>query len=451
MFPYMPLTIMAKVSVATLEMYMTHRQRRRFHPSEGPSARISSLISLETFHRAQAYCRAKASFSMISASIDMTLQILTLYFFLLPKLWNIAVTQCPTSELRQTYVFCTLLAVMTALIELPTSLYSTFILEARFGFNRTSFITFITDRVKDAFLSALLGFPFLTIIFYILRMLSAYNVFTAACILWLIFSSNIIIMLFLYPNVIAPMFNKFTPLPAGPLKDRLSQLSEKLRFSPKEIYVIDGSRRSQHSNAYITGFPRKYICVYDTLLQQLPGNDEQTVAIVCHELGHWMYSHLVKQLAISLIHLFLTLLLYVSTAGNEELYRSFGFKDRSPLIIGLMLFNFLLSPLDDLLQPLQNVLSRRFEFQADAFARINGFAKPLADALIRMSVDNLSNMAPDKLYSTWNYSHPTLLERLDALNVSPSDTSKLTLSSEASDIDADNFVNATDNVDKKNQ
>lgn len=304
-------------------------------------------------------------------------------------------------------------------MDLPASVYSTFVLEARFGFNRTTASTFVMDIFKQLLLSGVLGIPMLTAVFYVLRFFEAYSPVTVAIGLFALLASFLIFMMVLYPSVIAPLFNKFTPLPEGELKGKLVALASRLHFPLDKMYVIDGSRRSSHSNAYVFGIWRKYICIYDSLLEQTAGHDDQVVSVLCHELGHWYYSHTVYGLVFALLHLFLTCLLYALTAGNEEMFRSFGFADGTPVIIGLLLLIELMSPLDELLSPVGNSLSRRWEYQADAFAKKQGMADELGQALVGMSVSNLSNMSPDRLYSTWNYSHPTLLERLDSLGVSP--------------------------------
>lgn len=223
----------------------------------------------------------------------------------------------------------------------------------------------------------------------------------------------------IYPSVIAPMFNTFIPLPEGELKHKLVAMASRLSFPLNKMYVIDGSRRSSHSNAYVFGLFKKNICIYDSLLGQCEGRDGQVVAVLCHDIGHVAYRHTVFGVVISLVQVFITSLLYGLTTGNEELYRSFGYHEGMPLVIGLMLLGELMSPLDELLSPLGNLLSRHFEYQADEFAKKQGMAEDLGKALVGMSIANLSNMSPDPFYSTWNYSHPTLLERLDALNVTP--------------------------------
>lgn len=398
---------------------MTLRQWERYNPKHEPSAQVASIIPRDKFTKAQAYCRAKSSFQIIMSIIEIVLEVFLTLKFVLPSLWFYSERFAAGSELRQTLVFTTIFGLVNTVIELPSSIYSTFVLEAKFGFNRTTPKTFVLDMVKGLVLSAVLGFPILSLLYYLLRYLSGYSAVVVATGLWVMASSISIIMLLIYPTVIAPLFNKFDPMKEGPLKGKLTALAGQLGFPLDKIYVIDGSRRSSHSNAYIFGLFKKYICIYDSLLEQTKGNDEQVVSVLCHELGHWQYSHLAYGLVISLVQVFLLSLLYGATAGNADLFKSFGYGNEMPLIIGLMLFNYVYSPIDDLMSPFQNMLSRRFEYQADEFAKQKGMAKELGDALVSMSISNLSNMSPDPLYSAVNYSHPTLLERLSALDVSP--------------------------------
>lgn len=356
---------------------------------------------------------------MVSTVIEAVLGATFTLGLLNPRFWNLAGRLASKSELLQTLVFATIGILFATIIELPSSIYSTFILEAKFGFNRTSVKTFVADLFKGLALYAVLGSAILSLLYYVLSYFSTYSPITVACGLWLVISTITISMMIVYPSVIAPLFNKFDPLPEGDLKVKLVKLASRLKFPLDKMYVIDGSRRSSHSNAYIFGLTKKYICIYDSLLEQTKGSDDQVVSILCHELGHWKYSHLLLGVLISLTQIFVTCLLYGITAGNPDLFLSFGYTDGMPLLIGLLLFNEVLSPIDSLLSPLQNMLSRHFEYQADEFAKGEGMADELGEALLTISISNLSNMAPDPLYSAWNYSHPTLVERLDALNVTP--------------------------------
>lgn len=415
----MPVAVVSKLVVATFDLYMTYRQRKCFAPYHEPSPRVAELIPRTKFERAQAYGRAQSTFQLITGGINTILEACATIFYLPPALWMIAGKFSSKSELKQTLMFSMLLSVVSTLTELPASVYHTFVLEARFGFNKTRVSTFIMDLLKGLLLSAVIGLPMITLLFYVLNAVASYDAVVVASALWCVAAGLTVLMLYLFPVVIAPMFNTFTPMADGVVKTRVQQLAAQLKFPLDKIYVVDGSRRSKHSNAYIFGLFRKYICIFDTLLEQSRTAEDGVVAVVCHELGHWQYGHLGKGVAKALLYQFVVGLLYAVTAGNKDLFRSFGFTTGTPVIIGMILFNNMLSPLDDLMQPMHNWVSRKFEYEADAFAKQRDMAQPLGDALVRMSVENLSNMNPDPLYSMWNYSHPTLLERLDALNVFP--------------------------------
>lgn len=418
MFPFLQFSVASKLIISSFDLYLSYRQHRRHAPHLKPSARVSEFIPLSKFTEAQRYCYAKSAFSIINGIIQTIIgAIMTLSFFG-PMVWNYAATYANASELKQTLLFALFYTLIGILLDLPSSIYSTFVLEAKFGFNRTTVKTFVLDLVKQLVLTIFVGAPILSALYYVLLYLSAYNPISIAFGLWLLISVLLVIMMLIYPTIIAPMFNTFSPLSEGTLKTKLLSMASKHNFPLDKIYVIDGSRRSSHSNAYIFGLFKKYICIYDSLLDQTEGHDDQVISVLCHELGHWYHSHTVLGICIALVQVFITSLLYGLTAGSPDLFRSFGYMEGMPLIIGLMLFNDLLSPIDELITPLSNMLSRHFEYQADAFAKKQGMAADLGEALITMQITNLSNMSPDPLYSAWNYSHPTLFERLDALDVS---------------------------------
>lgn len=419
MFPYLYVALAGKLAATFFDLYVTRRQHKRYAPHVAPSRRLAAIIPPAKFEQAQRYCRAKSSFQIFIAVLEAFIETVFLLNFLAPRLWYFSATLAPASELRQTLVFALLFGALGMAVDLPASLYSTFVLEARFGFNRTTARTFVLDQLKQVFLSLVLGLPMLSALFYVLRYFSNYNPITIACGLWLLMSTFLILIMLIYPSVIAPMFNTFNPLPEGQLKNKLVAMANRLAFPLNKMYVIDGSRRSSHSNAYVFGLFKKNICIYDSLIEQCKGNDDQVVSVLCHEIGHVAYRHTVLGVLIALVQVFITSLLYGLTTGNEDLYRSFGYHEGMPHVIGLLLLNELMAPLDELMSPLANMLSRHFEYQADAFAKEQGMAEDLGKALVGMSIANLSNMSPDPFYSTWNYSHPTLLERLDALNVTP--------------------------------
>jgi len=216
----------------------------------------------------------------------------------------------------------------------------------------------------------------------------------------------------IYPTVIAPLFNKFTPLEEGELRDKIFQLAQRVNFPLKKLFVVDGSTRSNHSNAYFYGFfNNKRIVLFDTLLTQV--NTQGIVAIIGHELGHYKFSHTLKNLIITQVHFLLFFFLFGQMLNADEMYSSFGFTPK-PVFIGLFLFSFVYGPIEHIFGLAMNFLSRHFEYQADHFAVDLGF--DLNIPLAKIHQENLGNMNPDPWYSTYHYSHPTLLERLRAMD-----------------------------------
>ena len=238
----------------------------------------------------------------------------------------------------------------------------------------------------------------------------------------------------LYPILIIPLFNKLTPLEPGPLKERVEALAAKLKFPLDELQVIDGSKRSAHSNAYFTGLPwigKKKIVIYDTLLEK--SSEKEVEAVLAHELGHWKMNHTSRLLFISQAHLFYIFALFSVFIENKSLYADFGFHKERPVLIGFLLFNEILSPTDSILKLLLNIWTRSMEYEAgmpslisvfnavmlkpktDAFAVKLGYASELGASLIKLQIQNLSSMDADWLYSSFHHSHPILTERLKAM------------------------------------
>jgi len=304
------------------------------------------------------------------------------------------------------YVF----SFLYSLSSLPFSLYSQFVIEEEFGFNKTSLKLFLSDSLKQFIITPVLVFPLLWGLFYFME--QAGNV-------WWVFASAFIIifqlfLLLIYPVFIAPIFNKFTPLEEGSLKSRLLKLAEKTGFNTKGIFVMDGSRRSGHSNAYFTGFGKfRRIVLFDTLIQSL--TEEELEAVLAHEIGHNKLKHIPKSLIFSTLMLTGALFITSLCLHWNNLFIAFGYTGPGyhSILIILMICS---SPLTFFFSPLSNHWSRKHEYEADEYAcqRI-GNSTSLSDALLRLSKDNLSNLTPHRLYSTFHYSHPALSERLDAM------------------------------------
>lgn len=309
-----------------------------------------------------------------------------------------------------------------AAVELPFDYYQTFIIEERFGFNRSSLRTWLSDRLKTGLLSLVLSAVLLSLIFWTVRRSPAFWWLWGFCLVSLVQ----IILVLLYPVLIGPLFNKFAPIEDESLAAKINRLMVENGINVKKILQMDAATRSKHTNAYFTGFGRtKQIVLYDTLLQTHP--DDEILAVLAHEAGHFRKKHVLKQFlffsAATLAGFYLTHRLLDWPA----LYLAFGFETANSYV-GLFLIMILWQKTGFFLLPLYMALSRRHERQADAFAAtILRDPTPLARALKRMAADNLSNLAPHPLYVSFHYSHPPLVERVTGLesNASKSDPSRL--------------------------
>lgn len=267
------------------------------------------------------------------------------------------------------------------------------------------------DMIKGIILSIIIGPPVVAAIIVIVQKGGPY----LAIYLWGFMFVLSLVMMTIYPTLIAPLFNKFTPLPEGELRDKIENLASSLRFPLKKLFVVDGSTRSSHSNAYMYGFfKNKRIVLYDTLIQQCK-NVEEVVAVIAHELGHWKLNHTMYSFIAVQILTFLQFGGYTLVRNSKDLFQSFGF-DTQPVLIGLIIFQHTVTPLQHLVSFGLNLVSRSFEFQADAFAKKLGYATPLRAGLVKLQEENLSAMNTDPWYSTYHYSHPPLVERLAAID-----------------------------------
>jgi STE24 endopeptidase len=293
---------------------------------------------------------------------------------------------------------------------LPYSIYDTFVIEQKYGFNRTEPATFIADRVKAVMLAVLLGGPLLAAIFALFEW-SGPNAWLYC---WGAVSLYLLAVEFVAPNWLMPLFNKFTPLEEGELRTSILGYARSVGFPLANLFVIDGSRRSDKANAFFTGFGRnKRIALFDTLIAR--HTVPELVAVLAHEIGHYKKKHIAWGILISIAHfglLFFLLSLFINSPG---LYSAFGVKEPS-VYTGLIFFGLLYTPVEFLLSIAMNALSRRFEYDADRFAA-STIPDPSAmtDALKKLSRDNLSNLTPHPCYVFLHYSHPPLLQRLGAI------------------------------------
>ena len=292
---------------------------------------------------------------------------------------------------------------------IPTALYSQFVIEQRFGFNRTTLRLFLLDRLKGGLISLLLGAVVLLVLFVFMDRAGS---------LWWLYAGGVIVafqvvLLVLYPTLIAPLFNRFVPIGEGEVRARLAALVGRLGYRLRGIFVMDGSKRSRHSNAYFTGLgPVKRIVLFDTLLDQL--DTAEIEAVVAHEIGHERLRHVPQRLALSVAATGVGLWILSLLLDYAPLFAAFGVREPSHHA-ALVLFSLLAGPFTFWLGPLSALWSRRHEYAADRFAAAAVAPGPLAGALIKLSRDNLANLSPHPWYSFYHYSHPTLVERLQAL------------------------------------
>jgi len=416
-------------SVCIFESYLLLRQYPLYSKKKPPPA-LAAHFSQDVFEKSQAYGKDKAQFGLISGLYRQIVDTLFIHYGLYAWAWSTAGTLItnfgygPEYEILQSVAFVAVLVTVSFIPSLPVSIYQTFVLEEKHGFNKTTPALFVADLLKTALLSAVLGSPFLAGFLWVFKWAGVQ--FVPWLMAFLI--SFQMIMVVLYPTVIQPLFNKLSPLAPGELRSRIESLANKLKFPLKHLYEIDGSKRSSHSNAYFFGLPwSKHIVIFDTLIKE--SKPDEVEAVLAHELGHWYYMHPTKMLLVSQLHIFTILALFPAFMHAPPVLRSFDFSPQvaanPPTIIAFLIFQMILSPLEAIVGIGMNAVSRRFEYEADRFAcelqdtlkaeEMKDLGDRLGRALTTLHVKNLSTVWVDWLYSAYHHSHPTLTERLKAL------------------------------------
>jgi STE24 endopeptidase len=369
------------------------------------------LIDEPTFQKSNAYTLAKNQLHQINIILDNILLAVVLFTGVLPLMFRHFIARLGASFVSLA-AFMFVIGLVLALFDLPLSWYGQFRLEQRFGFNTTTQRTWWLDRFKTLALSVLLGYPLLLLVLKLIDWMGQWWWLWV----WAVMIVFQLIIGLLAPVLIMPLFNKFTPLPEGPLRQRLLGLAERTRFRAGSIQVMDGSKRSRHSNAFFTGFGRfRKIVLFDTLIQQLA--EPELEAVLAHEIGHYKKKHLPKMLLVSAVLSLAGLYLLSLLAREGWFFRAFGFDhEEGQIALALLLFGLLSGLATFWFSPLGHWWSRRYEYQADAYARdIMSEADSLIGALRKLNEKNLSNLIPHPFYSRFYYSHPTLLEREKAL------------------------------------
>jgi STE24 endopeptidase len=401
------LLILAKWA-AQLWLERLNSRHVRVHAGAVPDA-FEGVVDEATYAKSVQYTLAKGRLDQIQVTYNSAVLLLVLFSGVLP--WGFhALTQRLGGSAWAMAAFLFGLGVALSLPGLPLDWYDQFRLEDRFGFNTTTQKLWWMDRLKGLLLATVLGYPLLALVLKLVEWTGAWWWLWA----WGALLGFQLLMLVLAPVLILPLFNKFMPLPEGSLRERLLKLAEQTRFRARSIQVMDGSKRSRHSNAFFTGFGGfRKIVLFDTLIQQLA--EPELAAVLAHEIGHFKKKHIPKTLAASALSSLAGLYLISLLAQQEWFYRGFGFEPGS-IVPALLLFGLLSGVVTFWFSPVAHWWSRRYEYQADAFAaQVMTEPGSLIGALRKLNEKNLSNLTPHPLYSGFYYSHPTLLEREQAL------------------------------------
>lgn len=375
-------------------------------------AEFATSIPLAAHQKAADYTVAKTKFGLAALLFS---SVVLIGFTLMGGLQWLAVTLLPLTGPGMRYQIALLLAfaAISGLLDLPFDYYRQFVLEQRFGFNKMTLGLWLADMAKGVLIGAVIGLPLIWVVLTLMEKTGALWWLYA----WLVWSGFQLLMMVLFPTVIAPLFNKFTPLADASLKARIEGLMQRVGFASKGLFVMDGSKRSAHGNAYFSGFgANKRIVFFDTLLARLA--PQEIEAVLAHELGHFKLKHIIKRIAVMFaVSLgFLALLGYLK--GRTWFYAGLGVDPAfASDAMALILFMLVLPIFTFVLSPLTSISSRKHEFEADAFAATHTDARDLVSALVKMYEDNASTLTPDPLHSAFYDSHPPATVRIRHLNL----------------------------------
>lgn len=443
------------------DSYLGWRQYKVYVSTDKVPDILKDKIDHETFIKSKRYSIDKARFGILSGLFGQIQTTATISLFLLPVFWSISgkimseqfgLSRNETTEweIFQTITFLLITSIVTTLINLPFNIYSTFVIEERHGFNKQTPAFYIKDQIKSFVVNFCITTPIMAAMVYITRNGGPYFFLY----LWIMIAIVTTLFVFFHGEI-AAIFDTFTPLREGELRTKIEEIAQNLKFPLSQIFIVEGSKRSSHSNAYQGGiFNKKRIVIYDTLIEgyydqkkeesssndssdKLDGNKASTsetskaedsafakkgcktdeiIAIVCHELGHWALSHIPKNFFLLQANFLVIFLVFSKFYQDSTFYAAFGFPNEKPVAVGFSLLSMLLAPYSELYDFIHTSLTRHFEYQADEFAAKVGHVQNLKQGLIKLSGDNLSFPVYDELYSKFNHSHPTLLQRLDALD-----------------------------------
>ncbi len=369
---------------------------------------INDVYDEADYKKSQTYKQTNYKFGIITSTFSFILTLAFLFLDGFEYIDNIA-REYSENSIAIALIFFGIIMIGSDILTTPFSYYKTFVIEERFGFNKTTKKTFVTDKIKGWIMMAILGGGILAAIIWFFNVTGSYFWLYA----WGLVTVFTVFMNMFYSRLIVPLFNKQAPLEAGDLRDKISAYAETVGFKLNKIFVIDGSKRSTKANAYFSGFGNeKRVTLYDTLINDL--EDDEIVAVLAHEVGHYKKKHIIFNLVTSILLTGLTLFILSIFISNPLLSQALGVETPS-FHIGLIAFGLLYSPISEITGLIMNWFSRKFEYQADNYAKETYKAEPLITSLKKLSKNSLSNLTPHPAYVFMHYSHPTLLSRIKNL------------------------------------
>ncbi|XP_012540453.1 CAAX prenyl protease 1 homolog [Monomorium pharaonis] len=424
-------TILCMIWLLTFwNYYLNFRQRALLKRLVDLPKQVEGLMTKDIYDKARSYALHRNTFGNVQdlySKVYNTLILVTYgnYYF---WQWSIAIAKYygmnHESEILLSAICLFIIGIITHISNLPIAVYDTFVLEQKHGFNKQTTMFFIKDEIKRFLVTQIITIPLLCGMIWIVQHGGDYFFWY----LWLLSLVVSLFMMILYPEVIAPLFDKYSPLPEGELKQEIEKLAASLKFPLYKLFIVEGSKRSSHSNAYLYGFYKyKRIVLFDTLIKGYCKKDDddadkgcdtdEILAVLAHELGHWKHNHALKGFLLSQVILVANFVMFAKLLRYTPMYTAFGFVDSQPILIGLLIVTmYILIPLNTIFNFIFVVISRRHEFQADKFATKLGHGKSLKASLLKLQKDNLGYPLYDKWYSCWNHSHPPIIERLEAID-----------------------------------
>ncbi|MDH4199167.1 MAG: M48 family metallopeptidase [Spirochaetia bacterium] len=363
----------------------------------------------QEYEKSQRYTREKTRFGFVTHTFDLAL---ILGFWFLGGFNDVdgIVRNAGYSPIITGIIYIGALVILNALVSLPFQIYSTFVIEEKYGFNRTTVKTYVSDLLKGLALAVIIGVPLLYMILWFFENTGSYS----WLYIWVGITLISLLLQFIAPVWIMPLFNKFKPMEDGELKSAIMKYAKKVSFALKDVFVMDGSKRSSKANAFFTGFGKnKRVALFDTLIEKQ--STDELVSVLAHEVGHYKKKHIVKGMITSVLHTGVLFYLMGGFIENRDLFDAF-FMEHTSIYASLIFFTMLFSPVEMILSMVMAVFSRKHEYEADRYAA-ETIQKPdhLISSLKKLSVDHLSNLTPHPLYVFLHYSHPPILSRVNAL------------------------------------